>query len=110
MSLIKKTACLFGGAGSQYIGMGKDFYDLDEDCRQIFITASDVMGYDLAELCFYGKEEALNESIYSFPSMLTIDLCAYTMAIKRGFSFQALAGFSLGEYAALVAAQVVSTR
>lgn len=103
-----KTACLFGGQGLQYIGMGKDYYDVDEDCRQIFKTASDVMGYDMAELCFDGQAEQYEEEIYSLPVMLTIDLCAFTLAVKRGLAFQAVAGFSLGEYATLVAAQVVS--
>ncbi|CAH8709729.1 ACP S-malonyltransferase [Paenibacillus thiaminolyticus] len=105
-----KTACLFGGQGSQYIGMGQEFYEADEDCRRLFTIASEVMGYDMAELCFYGEEETFQHEIYSLPSMLTIDLCAFTLAVKRGFSFQAVAGFSLGEYAALAAAQVVSVR
>lgn len=108
MNINTKTACLFGGQGTQYIGMGKEFYDLDDNCRQIFKIASNVMGYDMAEFCFYGEEEKLSQTIYSLPSMLTIDLCAYTMAVKQGYTFQALAGFSLGEYAALAAAQVVS--
>lgn len=106
----RKTACLFGGQGMQHIGMGKEFYELDEDCRQLFQIGGDVMGYDMAELCFDGPEEAFSREIYSLPSMLTIDLCAFTMAVKKGFSFQAMAGFSLGEYAALAAAQVVSVR
>lgn len=105
-----KTACLFGGQGSQYIGMGQEFYEADEDCRRLFHIASEVMGYDMAELCFYGEEETFQHEIYSLPSMLTIDLCAFTLAVKQGFSFQALAGFSLGEYAALAAARVVSVR
>lgn len=103
-----KIACLFGGPGSHNAGMGKELYDLDEDCRRVFKTASDVMGYDMAELCFYGEKEALKQTIYSLPSVLTIDLCAYLLATKQGYTFQALAGFSLGEYAALVAAGVVS--
>lgn len=106
----KKTACLFGGQGLQYIGMGKEFYELDEDCRHIFKTASDAMGYDMAELCFYGPETAFEREIYSLPIMLTIDLCAFTVARKKGFEFQAVAGFSLGEYASLAAAQVVTVQ
>ncbi|MFD1989560.1 ACP S-malonyltransferase [Paenibacillus nicotianae] len=109
MNKVSQIACLFGGQGTQYIGMGKEFYDLDEDCRQIFKIASQVMNYDMAELCFYGEEEQFTKTTFSLPSMLTIDLCAYILGIKQGFSFTALAGFSLGEYATLAAAEVVST-
>lgn len=108
MNNVAQIACLFGGQGTQYIGMGKEFYDLDEDCRQIFKIASRVMNYDMADLCFYGEEEQFEKTTFSLPSMLTIDLCAYTLAIKQGFSFTALAGFSLGEYATLAAAEIVS--
>lgn len=108
MDNTKQTACLFGGHGSQYIGMGKAYYEIDKDCREIFEIASNVMGYDMAEFCFYGDEEKLSQTLYSLPSLLTIELCEYTLTIKEGYKFGAYAGFSLGEYAALAASRVVS--
>ncbi|WP_077303232.1 ACP S-malonyltransferase [Virgibacillus pantothenticus] len=104
-----KTACLFGGHGSQYIGMGKEFYEQNGGCRQIFNIGTSVLGYDVAEYCFYGvTEDDFDESFYSLTSLLAVNLSAYTMAINKGYTFNAYAGFSLGEYAALAASGTIS--
>ena len=106
MSPVNNRALWFAGQGTQYPGMGEDLYKAHEECRQVFELASRIFGKDIARLCFHGKPDALGKTQHTQPAVLTVDLCAYMLAKKAGHSFQAAAGFSLGEYAALVAAGV----
>lgn len=97
-----KVAFIFSGQGSQYTGMGKELYDNFIDCKEIFITANKVLGYDLTEICFGGSQEQLNITEVTQPAVLTVSIAAMKALILKGVRPDVTAGFSLGEYSALV--------
>jgi [acyl-carrier-protein] S-malonyltransferase len=97
-------AWIFPGQGSQAVGMGKAFYDDDVEARALFAEAGRVLGYDLARLCFQGPPEQLNLTEYTQPALLTVSVTALRMLQRSGLRPSAVAGHSLGEYTALVAA------
>jgi [acyl-carrier-protein] S-malonyltransferase len=97
-------AWIFPGQGSQAVGMGKAFYDDDVEARALFEEAGRVLGYDLARLCFQGPPEQLNLTEYTQPALLTVSVTALRMLQRSGLRPSAVAGHSLGEYTALVAA------
>ncbi len=104
----RKTALLFPGQGAQYVGMGKDFYENFKESRDVFEQASDTLGFNLAELCFRGKQEELNKTSVCQPAILVTSI-AILEAIRRNASVRidaclAAAGLSLGEYTAHAAA------
>jgi [acyl-carrier-protein] S-malonyltransferase len=95
---------MFPGQGSQIVGMGREFYEQDADARSLFAEASGVLGYDVARLCFDGPREQLNLTEYTQPSLLTASVAALHCLQRAGLRPIAVAGHSLGEYTALVAA------
>lgn len=97
-----KTAFLFSGQGAQYTGMGKDLYEQESIVRETFDQASQVLGYDMAELCFTENDQ-LNETKYTQPAILTVSVAFYRLLQAKGIEADAVAGLSLGEYSALVA-------
>ncbi len=101
------TCILFPGQGAQSIGMGKDLFDADADVRSLFEEASDVAKTDLVELIFSGTEEALKQTRNAQLALALIDSAAALALRKHGVVAQGVAGFSLGEWAALSHAGVV---
>ena len=105
-----KTAFLFSGQGAQYPGMMKDIAENCEDAKAVFETADQALGRSISRLCFEGTQEELNLTHNTQPCVLAVDLAAWKAIKAAGISADAVAGFSLGEYAALVAAGVISMK
>lgn len=101
---------VFPGQGSQSVGMGKALCDAHPALKQVYDEASAVLGYDSAALCFDGPAEKLNLTEYTQPALLVSSIAALRMLEPAGIKPVAVAGHSLGEYSALVAAGGVSFR
>ncbi|MDD8031800.1 MAG: ACP S-malonyltransferase [Acidobacteriota bacterium] len=102
---MSKKLFLFPGQGSQYVGMGKDFYEKSQKAREIFSRADELLGFSLTKLCFNGPEEELKLTCYTQPALLTVSYLTYDLL---GIKPDLAAGHSLGEYSALVAAGSLS--
>jgi [acyl-carrier-protein] S-malonyltransferase len=99
-----KTAFIFPGQGSQYLGMGKEVHDAFSSAREVFSQADDALGFSLRSLCFRGSEEDLKLTQNTQPAILTVSVAILRALRERGFSPDFVAGHSLGEYSALVCA------
>jgi [acyl-carrier-protein] S-malonyltransferase len=101
-----KTAFIFPGQGSQYVGMGKDFFDADEASRSLFHLADDILGVPLGTICFQGPEEELKQTRNTQPAIFLHSMVVFRKLTthKPGM----VAGHSLGEYSALVAADAIT--
>lgn len=101
----RKIAYVFPGQGSQSVGMGKDLFENFPAARQVFEEADDALGFKLSEMCFAGDEADLQLTANTQPAILTVSVAAYRAMESKGFpSPDFVAGHSLGEYSALVAA------
>lgn len=104
------TAFLFPGQGSQYSGMGKRLAQEFSEARAVFEEADDALGFALSGLCFEGSEEQLKKTENTQPALLTVSVAAFRVLEKRGHRPDLVAGHSLGEYSALVAASSLAFR
>ncbi len=107
---IGMVALVFPGQGSQYTGMGKDFYDTVPEARNVFEKAEEILGINLRELCFSGPEEKLEITENCQPAILTVSIACYEALRKSvpGLKVEILAGHSLGEFSSLVAAESIA--
>jgi len=106
---LNKIAFIFPGQGSQYAGMGKDLAQEFVASREVFEEADDVLGFSLSKLCFEGPAEQLQLTENTQPAILATSIATLRAMESAGFPPPAfLAGHSLGEYSALVAARALS--
>ena len=103
---MSKVVFMFPGQGAQYIGMGKDFYDACEESKAVYELASKVTGLDIAKLCFEENEE-INITEYTQIAMVATEVAILRVLQAAGLQPDVTAGLSLGEYAALVAADIL---
>jgi [acyl-carrier-protein] S-malonyltransferase len=101
---MSKLAFLFPGQASQYPGMGSDLAANFPESRAVFDEADAALGFPISKLCFEGPEETLKLTENTQPAILTVSVAAYRALEKRGVTPELVAGHSLGEYSALVAA------
>jgi [acyl-carrier-protein] S-malonyltransferase len=99
-----KIAFLFPGQASQYPGMGKDLSEKFPAARAVFEEADRALGFSISQLCFEGPEDALKLTANTQPAILAVSVAAYRVLTEKGITPQYVAGHSLGEYSALVAA------
>ena len=99
-----KTALLFPGQGSQRVGMGRDLAHKYEVARRVYEEADEVLGFSLSKLCFDGPEDELTLTQHTQPAILTTSIAVLRVLEGRGLLFDVVAGHSLGEWSALVAA------
>ncbi len=109
---MSKIAFLFPGQGAQFVGMGRRLYESLPAARRLYDQAGEILGYDLAKLCFEGPAEELDSTVISQPAIFVTSLAALEWLRHESpdvvMSCEAAAGLSLGEYTAMVFAGVMS--
>src|SRR6202041_2119082 len=99
-----KLAFLFPGQGSQYCSMGRDLAENFAESAQVFDQANAALGFSMSDMCYPASLEELKQTENTQPAMLTVSIAAYRALERRGIQPDFVAGHSLGEYSALVAA------
>ena len=110
MATWHKTAYVFPGQGSQWTGMGHDLYTNLPEARAVFEEADSVLGFPLSRLCFEGPEDVLRQTVNAQPAIMTVSIAYLRTSpqLKDRPRPSFVAGHSLGEYTALVAASTLS--
>src|SRR5260370_1573412 len=99
-----KVACVVPGQGSQYPGMGRELAEKYAVARAVFEEADQALGCSISKMCFEGTEEELKQTANTQPAILTCSVAVFRVAEEQGLLPDFVAGHSLGEYSALVAA------
>ena len=103
-----RTALLFPGQGSQFIGMGQEFLETDNGAKQLMAMAEEKSGFLLQELCTEGPLDELTRTVHLQPAMTIVNIICWQALMKAGVKADYFAGHSLGEYTALVASRVLN--
>ena len=104
---MEKLAFVFPGQGAQSVGMGKDFYDNYDIAKKLFDEADEVLGYSIKNMCFNGSENDLKLTANTQPAILIVSVIVSEILKSNGINPNIAGGHSLGEYSALVAADVI---
>ncbi len=102
------TIALFSGQGSQYEGMGKDIAEAMPELMEVYDTGSEILGTDLKNICFSAPLDELSRTVNSQPAIMATSILCLKAAQSKGFTFDGVAGHSLGEYAAMYASEMIS--
>lgn len=102
------TISQFSGQGAQYEGMGKDIAEAFPELLYIYDKGSEILGYDLKDVCFNAPLEELSKTIYSQPAIMATSILCLEAAKSKNYGYEGVAGHSLGEYAAMYAAGMIT--
>ncbi|MEG2428802.1 MAG: acyltransferase domain-containing protein [Oscillospiraceae bacterium] len=97
MEITEKNCILFSGQGSQYSGMGSDLFSKSNSIAKIYEAGSDILGFDLKDICFNGDEKTLAQTQISQPAIFATSLVCYEAVKTKGITAECVCGHSLGE-------------